>query len=143
MNSQKGKGYAHIRSATHPPKRNRATYERLGNSNGNITVMYCGPIVWIQCLGNDVHRMSEDLSVSLGQIKQVAAVSFAIGTALVLGEIRIERLEIHKETYENIASAAKQKGIKNEKNLAVIDATLNTHITAQRQIALTNARLDW
>ena len=105
--------------------------------------MYCGPIVWIQCFGNDVYRMSEDLSVSLGQIKQVAAISVAIGTALVLGEIRIERLEIHKESYEAIASSAKQKAVENEKGLAVTDASLKAHITAQRQIALTNARLDW
>ena len=104
--------------------------------------MYCGPTVWIFCFGDDVRIMS-GINLSIGQIQQVAALSIALGTALAIGEVRIQKLEIHKEVYEKVASAAKQKAIENEKGLAVTNAKVDSHIAQQRQIALTNARLDW
>jgi len=84
-----------------------------------------------------------DVSVTLGQIKQVAAICIAIGTALSIGEVRIQKLEIHKETYEKIASSAKEKAIQNEKDLAVTDAKVDSFIMQQRQLAIRNARLEW
>ena len=84
-----------------------------------------------------------DVSVTLGQIKQVAAICIAIGTALSIGEVRIQKLEIHKETYEKIASAAKEKAIQNEKGLAVTDAKVDSFIKQQRQLAIRNTRFEW
>tara|TARA_R100001480_G_scaffold38852_2_gene51695 strand:+ start:3020 stop:3280 length:261 start_codon:yes stop_codon:yes gene_type:complete len=84
-----------------------------------------------------------DISVTLGQIKQVAAICIAIGTALSIGEVRIQKLEIHKETYEKIASATKQKAIQNEKDLAVVKAELKSHIAQQRQLQLTKSEFRW
>ena len=86
--------------------------------------------------------MSE-VSVTLGQIKQVAALSIAMGTALVYGEVRIRLMEHHKVVYEQIAISTKQKAIQNEKDLAVVKAELKAHIAQQRQIALTRSNLEW
>jgi len=84
-----------------------------------------------------------EVSVTLGQIKQVAALSIAMGTALVYGEVRIRLTEHHKVVYEQIATSTKKKAVQNEKDLAVVNATVKSHIEQQRQIALTKARLEW
>ena len=84
-----------------------------------------------------------EVSVTLGQIKQVAALSIAMGTALVYGEVRIRLMEHHKVVYEQIAISTKKKAVQNEKDLAVVNATVKSHIEQQRQIALTKARLEW
>tara|TARA_R110002020_G_scaffold279104_4_gene494509 strand:+ start:787 stop:1047 length:261 start_codon:yes stop_codon:yes gene_type:complete len=83
------------------------------------------------------------INLSIGQIQQVAALSIALGTALAIGEVRIQKLEIHKETYEKIASSAKEKAIQNEKGLAVTDAKIESYIKQQRQMALKNSELRW
>ncbi len=84
-----------------------------------------------------------DVSITLGQVKQVAAIGIAIGTALVYGEVRIRLMEHHKEVYEPITSATKQKAIQNEKDLAVVKAELKSHIAQQRQLQLTNSEFRW
>jgi len=76
--------------------------------------------------------MAENVSVSLGQIKQVAALSIAMGTALVYGEVRIRLMEHHKVVYEKIAISTKQKAVQNEKDLAVVEARISSYIEQQR-----------
>lgn len=87
--------------------------------------------------------MPEELSVSLGQLKQVLGISFALGTALVWGEVRLRELETHKETSEPMIKNVVKVSIDQDKKLALLEVKVDYIESREKTAGLTSTRLEW